>query len=48
VLARSKRVNTKIPLQAEAKALLWAGHTAVELGAEKVILNLILRFVLMN
>uniref|UniRef100_A0A2N9HSP4 RNase H type-1 domain-containing protein n=1 Tax=Fagus sylvatica TaxID=28930 RepID=A0A2N9HSP4_FAGSY len=43
VLARSKRVNTKIPLQAEAKALLWAGHTAVELGAEKVILNLILR-----
>ena len=37
VLARSKRVNTTIPLQAEAEALLWAGPIAAELGVEKVI-----------
>jgi hypothetical protein len=37
VLARSKRVNTTIPLQAEAEAFLWAGHIAAELGAKKFI-----------
>jgi ribonuclease HI len=37
VLALSKRVNTTIPLQAEAEALLWADHIAAELGAEEVI-----------
>uniref|UniRef100_A0A2N9GPX3 Reverse transcriptase zinc-binding domain-containing protein n=1 Tax=Fagus sylvatica TaxID=28930 RepID=A0A2N9GPX3_FAGSY len=31
VLALSRRVNTTIPLQAEAEALLWATHLAAEL-----------------
>ena len=37
VLALSRRVNTTIPLQAEAKALLWATHLAAELCLDLVI-----------
>ena len=37
VLALSRRVNTTIPLQAEAEALLWATHLAVELFMDLVI-----------
>ena len=37
VLACSKKVNTTIPLQAEAKALVWASHLFVELGVDKVV-----------
>ena len=37
VLALSRRVNTTIPLQAEAEALLWATHLAAELFMDLVI-----------
>ncbi len=37
VLPRSKKVNTTIPLQAEAEALVWASHLAIELGVDKVV-----------
>ena len=39
VLVVSKKVNTTIPLQAEAKALFWAANIAVELGIVRVFIE---------
>ena len=39
VFALSKKVNTVIPLQAEAKVILWAGQLAVSHGFPNVIIE---------
>jgi hypothetical protein len=39
VFALSKKVNTVIPLQAEAEAILWAGQLAVSHGFSNVIIE---------
>jgi hypothetical protein len=39
VFAFSKKVNTIIPLQAEAEAIVWAGHLAISYGFSVVIIE---------
>ncbi len=39
VLALTKKVNTTIPLQAEAEALAWAVLVVADLGVERVTIE---------